>query len=61
MMTKTLRELLAQAETWAREDQDELTEYAREIEARRTGILRCPTKNAPPWPRAWLRQTRASS
>ena len=37
-MTKTLRDLLAQAETWPREDQDDLAEYAREIEARRTGI-----------------------
>jgi predicted transcriptional regulator len=36
-MTKTLRDLLAQAETWPREDQDELAEYAREIEARRSG------------------------
>ena len=26
------------AATWPREDQDELAEYAREIEARRTGI-----------------------
>ena len=25
------------AETWPREDQEELAEYAREIEARRTG------------------------
>jgi hypothetical protein len=40
MMTKTLRDLLAHAETWPREDQDELAEYAREIEARRTGIYR---------------------
>ena len=38
MMTKTLRDLLAQAESWPREDQDELAEYAREIEARRTGV-----------------------
>jgi predicted transcriptional regulator len=38
MMTKTLRDVLVQAETWPREDQDELAEYAREIEARRTGI-----------------------
>jgi predicted transcriptional regulator len=38
MMTKTLRDVLAHAETWPREDQDELAEYAREIEARRTGI-----------------------
>ena len=37
-MTKTLRDLLAHAETWPREDQDDLAEYAREIEARRTGI-----------------------
>jgi predicted transcriptional regulator len=40
MMTKTLRDLLAHAETWPREDQEELAEYAREIEARRTGIYR---------------------
>jgi predicted nucleotidyltransferase len=40
MMTKTLRDLLAHAETWPREDQDELAEYAREIEARRTGVYR---------------------
>jgi predicted transcriptional regulator len=39
-MTKMLRDLLAHAETWPREDQDELAEYAREIEARRTGIYR---------------------
>ena len=37
-MTKTLRDVLAHAETWPREDQDELAEYAREIEARRTGV-----------------------
>jgi predicted nucleotidyltransferase len=39
-MAKTLRDLLAQAETWPREDQDELAEYAREIEARRSGLYR---------------------
>jgi hypothetical protein len=38
MITKTLRDALAHAETWPREDQDEFAEYAREIEARRTGI-----------------------
>jgi hypothetical protein len=38
MMTKTLRDLLAYAETWPREDQDELAEYAHEIEARRIGV-----------------------
>jgi predicted transcriptional regulator len=38
MMTKTLKDVLQHAETWPREDQEELVEYAREIEARRTGI-----------------------
>jgi hypothetical protein len=38
MMTKALKDLLEHAETWPREDQDELAEYAREIQARRTGI-----------------------
>jgi predicted transcriptional regulator len=38
MTTKTLRDVLAHAETWPREDQEELAEFAREIEARRTGI-----------------------
>jgi hypothetical protein len=38
MMTKTLKDLLERAEMWPREDQDELAEHAREIEARRTSI-----------------------
>ena len=38
MMIKLLRDALQQAETWPREDQEELAEYAREIEARRTGV-----------------------
>jgi hypothetical protein len=38
MTTKTLQDVLEHAATWPREDQDELAEYAREIEARRTGI-----------------------
>jgi hypothetical protein len=38
MTTKTLKDALEHAATWPREDQDELAEYAREIEARRTGI-----------------------
>ena len=38
MTTNTLRDLLEHAETWPREDQEELAEYAREIQARRTGI-----------------------
>jgi predicted transcriptional regulator len=29
---------LDQAETWPQQDQEELAEYAREIQARRTGI-----------------------
>jgi hypothetical protein len=39
MTTKT-RQLLEQVESWPQEDQDELAEYAREIEARRTGVYR---------------------
>jgi predicted transcriptional regulator len=38
MTTKTLKEVMEQAATWPREDQDELAEYAREIEARRIGV-----------------------
>ena len=38
MTTKTFKEVMEHAATWPREDQDELAEYAREIEARRTGI-----------------------
>jgi hypothetical protein len=37
-MTSTIRELLRQTESWPQEDQEELAEYAREIEARRTGV-----------------------
>lgn len=40
MTTKALKDLLEHAATWPREDQDELAEFAREIEARRTGIYR---------------------
>jgi predicted nucleotidyltransferase len=43
MMTKTLRDLLAHAETWPREDQEELAEYARQIEARLNGVYRKST------------------
>jgi hypothetical protein len=38
MTTKTLQQVMEYAATWPREDQEELAEYAREIEARRTGI-----------------------
>jgi len=37
-MNKTLREVLEHAATWPREDQEELAEFAHEIEARRTGV-----------------------
>jgi hypothetical protein len=36
-MTPVTRKLLERVESWPQEDQDELVEYAREIEARRTG------------------------
>jgi hypothetical protein len=37
-MNKILKEVIEHAETWPVEDQEELAEYAREIEARRTGV-----------------------
>ena len=37
-MNKLLKEVIEHAETWPVEDQQELAEYAREIEARRTGV-----------------------
>jgi hypothetical protein len=33
-----LREILEQANSWPSQDQEELAEFAREIEARRTGV-----------------------
>ncbi|MEA2947991.1 MAG: hypothetical protein QOI40_3321 [Alphaproteobacteria bacterium] len=36
-MTPTTKALLEQVASWPEQDQDELAEYAREIEARRTG------------------------
>jgi hypothetical protein len=38
MTTKALSEVLQRAETWPPEDQEALAEFAREIEARRTGV-----------------------
>lgn len=38
MVTKVLKDVIAQAETWPQQDQEELAEYAREIQARRTGL-----------------------
>ncbi|MBR1272797.1 hypothetical protein JQ629_35515 [Bradyrhizobium sp. AUGA SZCCT0222] len=37
-MNRILQEVIEHAATWPEEDQKELAEYAREIEARRTGI-----------------------
>ena len=37
-MTPTTKKLLEQVESWPAQDQEELAEYAREIEARRTGV-----------------------
>jgi hypothetical protein len=37
-MNRVLKEVIEHAETWPLEDQQELAEYAREIEARRTGV-----------------------
>jgi hypothetical protein len=39
-MTATTKKLLEQVASWPQEDQDELAEYARDIEARRSGIYR---------------------
>jgi hypothetical protein len=36
-MTPSVKELLRRVETWPKEDQDELAEVARDIEARRSG------------------------
>jgi hypothetical protein len=38
MTTKQLKNLLERAETWPEEDQNELAEVARDIEARRSGV-----------------------
>ena len=38
MTTKALKEVLEHAASWPVEDQNDLAEYAREIEARRTGV-----------------------
>jgi hypothetical protein len=38
VMTPATKKLLEQVESWPPEDQEELAEYARMIEARRTGV-----------------------
>ena len=37
-MSPKVKEILQHVTSWPEEDQDELAEYAREIEARRTGV-----------------------
>jgi D-serine dehydratase len=37
-MTQSTKEILRRVETWPEEDQKELAEVAREIEARRSGV-----------------------
>ena len=37
-MNRILKEVFEHAATWPQEDQEELAEYAREIEARRSGV-----------------------
>jgi hypothetical protein len=37
-MTPMTKKLLEEVASWPQEDQDELAEYARDIEARRTGM-----------------------
>jgi len=39
-MTTTTKKLLEQVASWPQEDQDELVELARDIEARRSGVYR---------------------
>lgn len=39
-MIPKAKEILQRVESWPEDDQEELAEYAREIEARRTGVYR---------------------
>jgi hypothetical protein len=39
-MSPSTKKLLEQVEFWPPEDQEELAEYVRDIEARRTGVYR---------------------
>jgi hypothetical protein len=38
LMTEGIKDILRRVEHWPQEDQDELADVAREIEARRTGV-----------------------
>lgn len=39
-MSPTVKEILRHVESWPEEDQEELAEVARDIEARRSGVYR---------------------
>lgn len=39
-MSSSTKKLFERVESWPAEDQEELAEYARDIEARRTGLYR---------------------
>jgi len=39
-MSPSTKKLLEQVDSWPLEDQEELAEYARDIEARRSGVYR---------------------
>lgn len=39
-MSPAIKELFNQVASWPQEDQEELAEFARQIEARRTGVYR---------------------
>jgi hypothetical protein len=39
-MSPSTKKILEQVESWPPEDQEELAEYARDIEARRSGVYR---------------------
>jgi hypothetical protein len=39
-MSPAIKQIIERAESWPEEDQEELAEIARQIEARRTGVYR---------------------
>ena len=43
-MSPAIKELLKHVASWPQEDQEELAEVARDIEARRTGVYRATTE-----------------
>jgi hypothetical protein len=43
-MTQSAKEILRRVEAWPQEDQEELAEVARDIEARRSGVYHATTE-----------------